>query len=50
VDAAVRSAAAAGKIPQSGKFEILATINGSVVKIAGAAVNGEVRYGSIWIP
>jgi RHS repeat-associated protein len=50
VDAAVKAAAAAGKIPTAGKFEILATINGYTVKITGAVVNGEVRYGSIWIP
>ncbi len=50
VDAAVRAAAVAGRIPSSGVFDILATINGYVVRITGAVVNGEVRYGSIWIP
>ena len=50
VDAAVQAAAAAGRIPQSGVFRIQATINDHVVTITGAVVNGEVRYGSIWIP
>ena len=34
----------------AGIYEFSTTINGHTVKITGTMVNGEWRYGSMWIP
>ena len=38
-----------GKIPQSGAFEIVVAVDGHPVNVRGAIVNGELRYGTIFI-
>jgi hypothetical protein len=40
----------AGLIPKSGPFEIVRRIEGHSVTVRGAIVNGELRYGTIFIP
>lgn len=39
-----------GLIPQSGPFNLTRNIDGHAVRINGAVVNGELRYGTFWIP
>jgi hypothetical protein len=38
-----------GKIPQSGVFDIVVTVDGHSVNVRGAIVHGELRYGTMFI-